>query len=179
VRSGRILTAYQIERAAYVRVFSCQSHGALKGLTHTEDMSPIANALMAAALVMGVGGAVVATSVADQNEPPRVGDPVIIQRQSDVTTTSQTGGQTSRPAEPTGSPATKQTGRPADPGNPPDSDPDDQADGDDGTIDDDDVEEVFPSPTTLDDDDADDGGGDDGNDRDEREDGADDDPGGD
>ena len=43
-------------------------------------MRSVTNILAATVVLMGVGGAVVAASVADSSDPPRVGDPVIIER---------------------------------------------------------------------------------------------------
>jgi hypothetical protein len=134
-------------------------------------MSTIANVLVSAAVVIGIGGAVVATSVADPSEPPRVGDPVILQQdQSDPARTSKTG----EPNRPESTAAPDKTPRPTGPGNDPDDDPDDDAADDPGRIDDDGVDEVFPTPRTLDDDDPEDGGADDADDKDDRDGGADD-----
>ena len=125
-------------------------------------MSSIANVLVAAALTMAVGGAVVATSVADSSEPPRVGDPVIIEPdgQGPPPTSGAAGPDTRAPAT---SPASTDSGDPKALDDDRDDDPGDHGGAGTGTIDDDGVDEVFPSPRTLDDD-ADDRGGDDGDD---------------
>lgn len=123
-------------------------------------MRSIANVIVAAALVMGLGGAVVAASVADSSDPPRVGDPVIItpDRQGHVPSSGA-------PEPGTGDPTSSLTS--AGPDDPEehdgrrDDDPGEHRGAGTGTIDDDGVDEVFPSARILHDD-ADDSGGDDG-----------------
>ena len=154
-----------------MREFSSRSHRTLTDAPHAGDMSTIVNVIVGAALVMVTGGAVVAATVSDPT-PPRVGDPVIVDGPQSVGTSSEPAAD---PAATPGSPG------PADGGDDSDGRSDGSDDGagngagrgpggDGGTIDDDGVEEVFPSPKTLDDDDADDLGGDDGREADDTDD---------